>query len=65
MPQENKTKEQFQHFLEVVTQMRDLQKKYFRERDKVTLDLSKAKEREVDQLIKAFNFLDGQTRLFE
>lgn len=61
---ENKTEEQFKHFLKMVKEMRDLQKKYFKERDRVTLDLSKAKEKEVDQLIKAFTFLDGQTKLF-
>jgi hypothetical protein len=51
-----------EEFAELVEKMRDLQKKYFRDRDADTLLAAKAKEAEVDRVIKRIT--GGQQVLF-
>lgn len=58
--------EQFKEFLKAVKEMRALQKEFFSDKRKPsTLDNAKAKEREVDQLIKVIEHPVNQISLFK
>ena len=53
-----------QEFIAKVAEMRSLQKEYFRDRSRSTLDRCKFIEREVDRAIEEFTTTIKQTSLF-
>lgn len=58
--------DQAKRFIQVAKEMRTLQKEFFsKNRKPSTLEASKAKERELDQLIEAFEASVKQPSLFE